>query len=69
MLSRTPVGPWQCFDCGYAISIREKLFGTLWFCDNCDTYMNVQSGFNTKNGHWKCSECGFENDVSSKNIF
>lgn len=39
-----------------------------WYCDDCGTYLNNQSGFNTISGTWKCKDCGFENDVSDNNI-
>ncbi|CAM4257912.1 hypothetical protein ERIN107935_07025 [Erysipelothrix inopinata] len=42
--------------------------GCDWICDNCNAYMNNQSGFSTLNGIWTCSECGTCNDVSSDNI-
>lgn len=60
---------WICQDCGYSIIEAHRLKNVFWFCDDCDTYMNVQTGFkqNTSNT-WKCTECGFENDVSTNNI-
>ena len=60
---------WKCFDCGYHITDYDFQNGTFWFCDNCDTFLNVQSGFTDVNGTWKCKQCGSENDVSEGNIF
>ena len=40
-----------------------------WYCDECNTYLNDQAGFNTSSGRWTCSECGYENDVTEDNIF
>lgn len=38
-----------------------------WYCDNCDNYLNDQTGFSTFGGTWRCTECGFLNDVSLNN--
>ena len=48
---------WKCPDCGYSI-----------FCDECESFLNVQEGFTTKDKTWKCTVCGFVNDVTPKNI-
>ena len=37
---------WMCEDCGYGFS--EKYFlddCVFWFCDECETYLNNQEGF------------------------
>ena len=39
-----------------------------WYCDNCDAYMNNQTGFSIEDGEWICQECGYLNDVSEDNI-
>ena len=59
---------WKCPDCGYSISRIKKFFGVFWFCDDCESFLNVQEGFNTKGKTWKCTECGFLNNVTKKNI-
>ena len=59
---------WKCPDCGYRIGNLDLMRGVLWFCDECETYMNVQPGFTTKDGKWKCTVCGFENNVTKKDI-
>ena len=69
MYNRSIFGNWRCPDCNYKMSAFEKQFGVLWFCDKCDTYMNIKKGFTTQNKKWECTECGFVNDVTSKNIF
>ena len=69
MFSYSLLGKWRCIDCGYMLSGIKKVTGILWFCDNCETYMNIQAGFSTKKKKWICSECGFENDVSRKNTW
>lgn len=59
---------WRCPDCGYMITNREKNRTVFWFCDSCETFLNVQEGFSEENGKWYCTECGFENDVTADNI-
>lgn len=66
--SYSPFSKWRCVDCGYMLPNMSKLFGVLWFCDNCETYMNIQKGFTTKNKKWTCTECGFINGVSKHDI-
>ena len=62
------VRAWKCPDCGYLLSEEARLNGVLWFCDDCETFLNVQPGFSAETGKWKCTECGFENDVTEDNI-
>ena len=59
---------WHCPDCGYQISPLKKFFEVFWFCDDCEAFLNIQPGFNTKAKKWKCSECGCLCDVSRSNI-
>ena len=59
---------WRCPDCGYRISARELDSSVLWFCDDCDAYLNIQPGFNTAAGRWQCAVCGADNDVTEDNI-
>jgi len=59
---------WKCPDCGYTISDKEKNKSVFWFCDACETFLNVQKGFTTKTGRWTCTECRYENDVTDGNI-
>lgn len=59
---------WRCPDCGFSITQLKKMTTVFWFCDCCETFLNVQPGFTTKKKIWKCTECGFENDVSPENV-
>lgn len=59
---------WLCPDCGYTWPERERKRGVLWFCDECEAYLNIQDGFSDKNKFWQCSECGHVNEISKKNI-
>ena len=59
---------WKCPQCNFSIDDKEKELGVFWFCDECEAFLNVQDGFDVKNGEWKCSECGAVNDVSEGNI-
>lgn len=60
---------WRCPDCGYIWPEKERKHGVLWFCDDCETYLNIQPGFTTKNKTWKCTECGHINSVTKKDIY
>ena len=59
---------WQCPDCKYTITAKNKNSDVFWFCDDCEAYLNVQPGFDTKSGVWVCTECEYENDVTADNI-
>lgn len=59
---------WKCPDCGYVLTDKELKKGVLWFCDNCETFLNTQKGFSATKGKWKCAACGYDNDVSKKSI-
>ena len=59
---------WHCPDCGHQISALKKPFTVFWFCDDCEAFLNVQPGFNTKEKQWTCMECGCVCDVSRGNI-
>ena len=59
---------WKCPDCGYTLSRFQKNTGVFWFCDCCETFLNVQPGFTTKKKTWICTECGFNNNVTKENI-
>ena len=48
------------------MSINDN--GYNWYCDECGTLMNNQSGFTVENGQWTCTKCGAVNDVSQNNI-
>ena len=59
---------WKCPDCGYIWADKERKHGVLWFCDDCEAYLNVQLGFSTKGKIWQCSECGHINNITKENI-
>ncbi len=39
-----------------------------WYCDDCDSYLNTQPGFNVSCGEWECTECGCLNYIDEDNI-
>lgn len=58
-----------CCDCGY--NFTEQYFlddCVFWFCDECETYLNNQEGFNPKSSKHICTNCGYENDTTENNI-
>ena len=59
---------WKCPDCGYRMTAEEKETAVFWFCDDCDTFLNIQEGFSTDSETWTCTECGYENNVTEENI-
>lgn len=59
---------WKCPDCGYIWTRDEQKHGVLWFCDECEAYLNIQPGFINNGRTWQCSECGHLNDISENNI-
>lgn len=40
----------------------------FWFCDECETHLNNQEGFNIKSAKHICRNCGYENDTTTNNI-
>lgn len=60
---------WICEDCGYKLSAGEFEDGyVFWFCDECNTYLNVQEGFDRNASVHICTKCGYKNDTSFTNI-
>lgn len=60
---------WTCPDCGYSLSADEfEDDFVFWFCDECNSYLNVQEGFNRKAVRHVCRVCGYENDTSFGNV-
>lgn len=60
---------WVCEDCEY--SFTEQYFlddCVFWFCDECDTYLNNQEGFDKHSSKHICRNCGYENDITENNI-
>ena len=60
---------WRCYDCGYRITVEDFENSILWFCDNCEAFLNAQEGFTDRAKTWKCKMCGFNNDVSEDNVY
>lgn len=61
-------GTYRCINCGYSMSRWKRMHSVLWFCDGCDTFLNVQPGFEKHGKRWTCTLCGYDNDVSRNNI-
>ncbi len=60
---------WLCNKCAYEISEKDFLDDfVFWFCDECNTYLNCQKGFDKKSAKHICQECGYENDTTFDNI-
>ena len=60
---------WTCEECGYHFSEEYFLDDCVfWFCDECETYLNNQEGFNTHGSKHICQNCGYENDTTLANI-
>lgn len=60
---------WSCDTCNYILSEKDFLDDFIfWFCDGCNTYLNVQEGFNQNATNWTCKKCGFDNDITFNNI-
>lgn len=60
---------WTCEDCEYHFS--EEYFlndSVFWFCDECETYLNNQEGFEPHGSRHICQNCGYENDTTFDNI-
>ena len=60
---------WTCEDCGYNFSEEYFLDDCVfWFCDECNSYLNNQEGFDRNASRHVCQECGYENDTTFTNI-
>ena len=60
---------WVCEDCGYGFSEEYFLDDCVfWFCDECETYLNNQEGFDKHSPKHICRNCGYENDTTFDNI-
>ncbi len=60
---------WTCEDCGYKLSADEfENDYVFWFCDECNTYLNNQEGFDSKAERHICRNCGYENDTTFDNL-
>ncbi|MEG2006221.1 MAG: Sec23/Sec24 zinc finger-containing protein [Raoultibacter sp.] len=60
---------WVCVNADFILPEDEFLNGyVFWFCDQCESFLNIQSGFDASRESWVCHECGYENDISSGNL-
>lgn len=60
---------WTCEDCGYTLSADEfEDDYVFWFCDECNTYLNNQDGFDRHASRHICQKCGYENDTTFDNV-
>lgn len=60
---------WTCEDCGYRLSADEfEDDYVFWFCDECNTYLNSQDGFDRRASRHICRNCGYENDTTFDNV-
>lgn len=60
---------WICKDCGYKLSADDfEDDYVFWFCDECNTYLNNQEGFNRHAKKHVCQKCGYANDTTFNNI-
>jgi hypothetical protein len=60
---------WECERCKY--NFTEEYFlndCTFWFCDECETFLNNQDGFDHNASKHICSNCGYENDTTFDTI-
>ena len=60
---------WTCEECGYKL-YADKFEDdyVFWFCDECNTYLNNQEGFDRKSSKHICRKCGYENDTTFDNV-
>lgn len=60
---------WICEDCGYKLSADEfEDDYVFWFCDECNSYLNNQEGFDIHATKHVCQKCGYENDTTFDNV-
>ncbi len=60
---------WLCEKCEYKLSAEEfEDDYVFWFCDECNTYLNIQEGFNRHESKHICRNCGYENDTTFDNL-
>lgn len=53
---------------GRSANMEVRFPNVDWFCDNCDSYLNRQRGFDDRKYIWKCRKCGYKNSISAANI-
>ncbi len=69
MVFKRPRKSWVCTECMYGITEEEFADDfVFWFCDECDSYLNCQEGFDKNASKHICRECGYENDTTKDNM-
>lgn len=52
---------WTCEECGYKLYAEEfEDDYVFWFCEECNTYLNNQVGFQRNASRHICRSCGYE---------
>lgn len=52
------------FDAAFAVrKIRGKITRTCFYCDECEMYLPMQSGFDFTMQKWVCKRCGYVNKL------
>ena len=60
---------WVCEHCEYVIADKDFTDDfVFWFCDKCNSYLNIQEGFNRKAVTWKCKKCGYVSALVDDNL-
>ena len=69
---------WICDSCGYEVHSSQVEYNSStdtvdvldidWYCDECDAYLNDQSGFNPYASSFTCKKCGCVNDITKDNV-
>lgn len=60
---------WKCESCGYELDADEFVDDyVFWFCDECESYLNIQPGFDRTATKHICTTCGYENDITFDNV-
>ena len=60
---------WTCEKCEYKLSADEYEDNyVFWFCDECNTYLNNQNGFERSASFHICQKCGYKNDTTFGNV-
>lgn len=49
--------------------MKARFEGVRWYCDNCEAFLNKQSGFTDWNDSWTCTKCGHENRINKNEIY
>ena len=59
------VEAWECRNCGHQFLSKDFAKNQVyWFCEECNCYLNQQTGFDYNESKHICQNCGYENDIS-----